>query len=84
MQAGLALRALGLLGSPQQQEQWLVPLARAQVLGAFALTGPEHGSDSVALDTSARRTPDGWVLRGAKKWIGNGASGASTSARWRR
>ncbi len=78
VQAGLALRTLGLLGSPAQQEQWLVPLARAKVLGAFALTEPGHGSDSVALETSARRTPDGWILRGAKKWIGNGASGGIT------
>jgi len=78
VQAGLALRTLGLLGSPEQQEKWLRPLARAEVLGAFALTEPAHGSDSVALETSARRDQDGWILRGAKKWIGNGASGGIT------
>jgi glutaryl-CoA dehydrogenase len=78
VQAGLALRTLGLLGSPEQQERWLRPLARAEVLGAFALTEPAHGSDSVALETSARRDQDGWILRGAKKWIGNGASGGIT------
>jgi glutaryl-CoA dehydrogenase len=78
VQAGLALRTLGLLGSPEQQEQWLAPLARAEVLGAFALTEPDHGSDSVALETSARRDQDGWILRGSKKWIGNGASGGIT------
>jgi glutaryl-CoA dehydrogenase len=78
VQAGLALRTLGLLGSPEQQQRWLQPLARADVLGAFALTEPDHGSDSVGLETSARRTPDGWILNGAKKWIGNGASGGIT------
>ena len=78
VQAGLALRTLGLLGSPEQQEKWLRPLARAEVLGAFALTEPAHGSDSVALETSARRDRDRWTLRGAKKWIGNGASGGIT------
>src|SRR6266508_4643226 len=41
-------------------------------LGAFALTEPLHGSDSVALETSARRDGDEWVINGAKKWIGNG------------
>ncbi|MDQ1131246.1 acyl-CoA dehydrogenase family protein [Microbacterium sp. SORGH_AS_0888] len=75
VQGGLALRTLALFGSPAQQEQWLVPLARAEVLGSFALTEPDHGSDSVSLETTARREGDSWVLRGAKKWIGNGASG---------
>ena len=78
VQAGLALRTLALHGSPEQQERWITPLARGEVLGAFALTEPDHGSDSVALETSARRDPDGWILRGAKKWIGNGASGGIT------
>ena len=39
--------------------------------GAFALTEPEHGSDSVDLSTSARRDGDDFVLNGAKRWIGN-------------
>ena len=46
--------------------------ASCDKLGAFALTEPTHGSDSVALETSARRDGDTWVLNGAKKWIGNG------------
>lgn len=78
VQGGLALRTLALFGSPEQQETWLAPLARAEVLGSFALTEPDHGSDSVSLETSARRDGDAWVLRGAKKWIGNGASGGIT------
>src|SRR5690348_18393101 len=41
-------------------------------LGAFALTEPEHGSDSVALETSARREGESWVLNGRKRWIGLG------------
>lgn len=78
VQGGLALRTLALFGSPAQQERWLRPLASGEVLGAFALTEPDHGSDSVSLETVARRDADGWVLRGAKKWIGNGASGGIT------
>ncbi len=48
-------------------------MARLDAIGAFALTEPEHGSDSVALETSARRDGDGWVIDGAKRWIGNGS-----------
>jgi glutaryl-CoA dehydrogenase len=79
VQGGLALRTLALFGSAEQQSRWLQPLARGEVLGAFALTEPDHGSDSVSLETVARRDGDaGWVLRGAKKWIGSGASGGIT------
>ena len=79
VQGGLALRTLALFGSPAQQDAWLVPIARAEVPAAFALTEPDHGSDSVSLETIARRSADGgWVLRGAKKWIGNGAAGGVT------
>lgn len=48
------------------------------MLGSFALTEPDHGSDSVSLETVARRDGDEWVIRGTKKWIGNGASGGIT------
>jgi glutaryl-CoA dehydrogenase len=78
VQGGLALRTLALFGSTAQQERWIAPLARGEVLGSFALTEPDHGSDSVSLETTARRDGDVWVLDGAKKWIGNGASGGIT------
>lgn len=78
VQGGLALRTLALFGSPAQQERWLAALADGSVLGSFALTEPDHGSDSVSLETVARREGGEWVLRGAKKWIGNGASGGIT------
>ncbi len=78
VQGGLALRTLALFGSATQQEKWLTALADGSVLGSFALTEPDHGSDSVSLETVARRDGDSWVIRGAKKWIGNGASGGIT------
>ncbi|QIG38468.1 acyl-CoA dehydrogenase [Microbacterium sp. 4R-513] len=78
VQGGLALRTLALFGSAAQQEAWLGPIARSEVPAAFALTEPDHGSDSVSLETVARRDGDEWVLDGAKKWIGNGASGGVT------
>jgi glutaryl-CoA dehydrogenase len=78
VQGGLALRTLALFGSPEQQARWLRPIARAEVPAAFALTEPDHGSDSVSLETVARRDGREWLLNGAKKWIGNGASGGVT------
>jgi glutaryl-CoA dehydrogenase len=50
-------------------------MATLEKIGAFALTEPHHGSDSVALETSARRNGDHWVLNGTKRWIGNGSIG---------
>ncbi|MBC3190335.1 acyl-CoA dehydrogenase family protein [Pseudonocardia sp. C8] len=73
VQAGLAMRAIAYCGSEVQKRRWLPPMARLEKIGAFALTEPDHGSDSVALETTARRDGDGWVLDGAKKWIGNGS-----------
>jgi len=79
VQAGLAMQSIAMLGSEEQKRRWLPGMARLEKLGAFALTEPAHGSDSVALETSARRVKgageaggDNWVIDGAKKWIGNG------------
>jgi glutaryl-CoA dehydrogenase len=72
VQAGLAMQSIAMLGSEEQKERWLPPMARLEKIGAFALTEPLHGSDSVALETSAQRDGDTWVINGMKKWIGNG------------
>ena len=73
VQAGLAMQSIAMLGSEEQKQAWLPAMARLDKLGAFALTEPAHGSDSVGLESSARREGDEWVLNGAKKWIGNGS-----------
>ena len=78
VQGGLALRSIAFYGSDEQKKRWLGPLARGEELGSFALTEPGHGSDSVSLETTARRDGDEWVLDGEKTWIGNGASGGVT------
>ncbi|WP_342667844.1 acyl-CoA dehydrogenase family protein [Luteipulveratus mongoliensis] len=72
VQAGLAMQSIAMLGSEEQKQRWLPRMARVEALGAFALTEPTHGSDSVALETTARREGDTWVIDGTKKWIGNG------------
>jgi glutaryl-CoA dehydrogenase len=69
--SGLAMAAIGLLGSDEQKDRWLPAMARLDAVGAFALTEPEHGSDAVTLETRVRRLGDGYVIDGAKRWIGN-------------
>src|ERR1041385_5168968 len=59
-------------GTDAQKEQWLVPLAQGKLLGCFALSDPEAGSDSAAQKTTAERDGDGWVINGTKNWITNG------------
>jgi glutaryl-CoA dehydrogenase len=71
VQSGLAMKSIAMLGSVEQKERWLPAMARLETIGAFALTEPEHGSDSVRLETTARRVGDEWVIDGTKRWIGN-------------
>jgi glutaryl-CoA dehydrogenase len=78
VQGGLTLRTVSLLGSVEQRERWLAVLARVEEFGAFALTEPTHGSDSVSLETRARSVDGGYLLNGEKKWIGNGSVGGVT------
>ncbi len=70
---GLAMRSIYLLGSEEQKERFLPAMAKVDKIGAFGLTEPKHGSDSVALETTARRDGDDWILDGEKTWIGNGS-----------
>ena len=73
VQAGLAMRSIASFGSEEQKQRWLPPMARMDALGAFALTEPDHGSDSVSLETTARLDGEHYVIDGSKRWIGNGS-----------
>jgi glutaryl-CoA dehydrogenase len=70
--SGLAMGAIAACGSEEQKHRWLPRMARCEVIGAFALTEPEHGSDAAHMTTRATRDGDEYVLNGAKRWIGNG------------
>jgi glutaryl-CoA dehydrogenase len=83
VQSGLTMGSIALLGSAEQKERWLPGMATLDTIGAFALTEPDHGSDSVNLETTARRDGGHWVLNGAKRWIGN-ASFADVIVVWAR
>lgn len=67
----VATEPIVLFGSPEQKREWLPRLATGEVLGAFALTEPAAGSDAAALQASARRHGDEWVLSGTKVFITN-------------
>jgi butyryl-CoA dehydrogenase len=62
-------------GSNAQKDQWLAPLARGEMLGAFCLTEPQAGSDASALKTTALREGDVYVLNGVKQFITSGKNG---------
>ena len=56
-------------GTDEQRARFVPPLARGELLGAFALTEPESGSDAGALRTSATADGDGWLISGSKRFI---------------
>ena len=62
-------------GNDAQQQRWLAPLARGEMLGAFCLTEPHVGSDASALRTTATREGDAYVLNGVKQFITSGKNG---------
>lgn len=69
---GISAMAVYLDGTPEQKERYLVPLARGEKLGAFALTEANAGSDAAAIRTRAIRDGDEFVLSGTKMFITNG------------
>ena len=62
-----------LAGSEKQKRKYLAPLARGEKLGAWALTEPGSGSDAGALQTTAVRKGDRWILNGTKSFITQGS-----------
>ena len=62
-------------GTDRQKERFLKPMARGELLGAFALSEPEAGSDAASLITQAVRDGDDWVLNGTKAWVSSGTKG---------
>ncbi|MBF0200601.1 MAG: acyl-CoA dehydrogenase [Desulfamplus sp.] len=59
-------------GSEKQKEKFLVPLASGKMIGAFALTEPDAGSDPVSQTTTALRDGDGYIINGTKRFITSG------------
>lgn len=59
-------------GTEEQKQQFLVPLAKGEMIGAFALTEPHTGSDAAAIKTRAVKDGDDYILNGAKQFITSG------------
>ncbi|SEJ10307.1 butyryl-CoA dehydrogenase [Lachnospiraceae bacterium A10] len=59
-------------GTEEQKQKYLVPLAKGEKLGAFALTEPGAGTDAQGAQTKAVEVEDGWILNGSKCFITNG------------
>ncbi|MDQ6736070.1 MAG: acyl-CoA dehydrogenase family protein [Gemmatimonadota bacterium] len=68
----LPTQMLASFGTDAQKERFLKPMARGELLGAFALSEPEAGSDAAALTTQAVRDGDDWILTGTKSWVTSG------------
>ena len=74
VQGALVMYPIFTFGSEEQRKRWLPRLASGELVGCFGLTEPDFGSDPGGMITTARETPDGWVLNGAKMWITNGST----------
>jgi glutaryl-CoA dehydrogenase len=71
VQGGLAMTAIYRFGSDEQRNHYLPKMRTGEILGAFALTEPESGSDPGSMTTIARRDGSDWVLNGYKRWNTN-------------
>ncbi len=73
VQLSLVSTAVLTFGTEEQRRRYLPELLGARKVGAFALSEPNVGSDPAALELTAQRNGDGWVLNGSKFWISNGS-----------
>jgi len=69
VQTTLSMMPIYLFGSQEQRERYLPAMARAEELGCFGLTEPDHGSDQGSMKSHARKVGGGYRLSGTKTWI---------------
>jgi len=62
-------------GTEEQKDRFLRRMARGELLGAFALSEPEAGSDAASLSCQAVRDGNDWILNGTKAWVSSGTKG---------
>jgi len=71
VQSSLVMLPIYAFGTEAQKRKYLPKLATGELIGCFGLTEPNHGSDPGSMETRARATSDGFVLKGTKTWISN-------------
>ncbi len=71
VQTSLAMHAIYKFGSEEQKNQYLPEMAKGNLIGCFGLTEPNAGSDPASMKTNAKKTNDGYILKGSKTWITN-------------
>ncbi|NLW19176.1 MAG: acyl-CoA dehydrogenase [Candidatus Cloacimonetes bacterium] len=69
---GLGMYPITIAGNEEQKQKWLPIIASGEKLAAFALTEANAGSDAGAMETTARKEGDKYILNGTKQWITNG------------
>ncbi|MGI6638213.1 MAG: acyl-CoA dehydrogenase family protein [Desulfobulbus sp.] len=65
-------------GTEEQKQEFLVPMTEGKIIGAFALTEPEAGSDAQAIECSAVKEGDHYLINGTKRFITSGKNGGVT------
>ncbi len=83
VQGSLVMWPISVYGTEEQKNQWLPELAAGRAIGCFGLTEPGHGSDPGAMETTATRDGNDWILHGNKMWITN-ADIADVAVIWAR
>lgn len=71
VQGSLVMYPIYRFGSEEQKKKYLPKLAKAEMIGCFGLTEPDHGSDPSSMVTNYRKEGDTYILNGAKMWITN-------------
>ncbi|KAI9492126.1 glutaryl-CoA dehydrogenase [Zychaea mexicana] len=71
VQSSLVMHPINAYGTEAQKEKYLPRLAKGEIIGAFGLTEPNHGSDPAGMETTAKKVNGHFVLNGSKTWITN-------------
>jgi glutaryl-CoA dehydrogenase len=73
VQSSLVMYPIHAYGSEEQKQKYLPEMAAGRLIGCFGLTEPDFGSNPTGMLTTAKRSGNGFILNGTKRWITNGS-----------
>jgi glutaryl-CoA dehydrogenase len=73
VQGSLVMYPIWAYGSEEQKQKYLPEMAKGELIGCFGLTEPDFGSNPTGMLTTAKRSGNGFILNGTKRWITNGS-----------